>query len=401
LQSKTKAKCEVRCVPKFHWTELFLYIFSSEPTAEIGSSAKEVETEEPKNLCQNNTKSSTGVGQINSHLPELSRPKQLPDRNEVSSFERDKDPAGSQKNRNDSKIDPRTDQTSVPKTKPSLADPGPVSETGNDNLSILEPYLEDSDDFVEIKFSITLNENQKAQNSDQTGSQKVDSVAETPKSREEQIAGSSGVSSNVDQNSGNESEKTSLYRRYAVIRLHKLTPDKIKKWTEPKAARKRGLLPGCKGGPCQKKNKLSDAEEPSNLAENSIIATNSENVVEAKQKKIKKIRNVFAYLPQNLTCLICDKTFSNHREVFTHQASIHFGDSLIEMYDLNLKEPACPICSLKLVKISDLLRHMAMNHGVLEESDLKVRIIGIVPNQAPTFSCQLCSKQYINQVSFF
>jgi len=115
------------------------------------------------------------------------------------------------KNLNDSKIDPRTEQTSVPKTKPTLAVLGPAAETGNENLSLLEPYLEDSDDLVEIKFSITLNENQKAQNSDQTGSQKVDSVAETPKSVEQQTAGPSGVSSNVDKNSGNESEEEKLF----------------------------------------------------------------------------------------------------------------------------------------------------------------------------------------------
>jgi ribosomal protein L32 len=189
------------------------------------------------------------------------------------------------------------------------------------------------------------------------------------------------------------------------VHLKKLTANEVKRWTEPKATKKRGLLAGCRGGPCKKKKKLSDTEEPIHRAENRIITTNHNKIVGGNKvgKTKQKTFNEKLKLPKTRRCSICGEKISNHRNMFYHQANIHFDKSIVERYAIDLKDLSCTICRLKFNQKQHLLRHMATEHGVLNESGLQIRKKpkDFHPPELSTFSCQLCPKQYVNQVSFF
>ena len=134
------------------------------------------------------------------------------------------------------------------------------------------------------------------------------------------------------------------------------------------------------GQPDSKRRKLSPDFE----------GTSSNTVERYKVEKTK----------QN-SCSICGYTSRKNKQRVSHQINIHFEKSVIERYEIDFKRLKCSICGEDMSGKSKLIRHLAMNHGVLKESGLKIWNNGSSPDKTPehpSFSCALCCKNYTDQV---
>ena len=308
---------------------------------------------------QDINQSSTEFSQTDSRLPEHSTKEQVPDRNADCLDGHNKDSAVLEKVSTDSEMDLRTDQTSKVRTDPETVSKteqtskavilGSVTEADDQNFSSSENDFEytdevidekfsgvalDNDDMLEFKYSEIRDDEDDdddddliekmsleiTPNFDRTGSEKIAfSVSQNP--------GPSGVSSNFDRNSGKEWEDSrdsrdshqNINGREIRVDLYKLNDNDVKRWIEPKAAKKRGLLPGCKGGPDKKRKKLSNTAAPNIRVEKIIKYANSNgsSIAAASNGILKKARNnsLWKYFKLGST-----KTHSKKRDTFYEDA---------------------------------------------------------------------------------
>jgi hypothetical protein len=245
---------------------------------------------------------------------------------------------------------------------------GSVKETDDQNFSSSENDFEytdevidekfsgvalDNDDMLEFKYSeIRDNEDDDddddliekmsleiTPNFDRTGSEKIAfSVSQNP--------GPSGVSSNFDRNSGKEWEDSrdsrdshqNINGREIRVDLYKLNDNDVKRWIEPKAAKKRGLLPGCKGGPDKKRKKLSNTAAPNIRVEKIIKYANSNgsSIAAASNGILKKARNnsLWKYFKLGST-----KTHSKKRDTFYEDAICKVKPNQFESCGQVLRRP--------------------------------------------------------------
>jgi hypothetical protein len=326
---------------------------------------------------QDINQSSTEFSQTYSCRPERSTKEQVPDRNADCLVKHNKDSVGFKKVSTDSEMDPRTDQTSKAQRNPEIVskteqtskaqrnpetDPrtdqtstskakpcsilpgassvvlGSVKETDDQTFSSSENDFEYTDDVIDEKFSGVVLDNDDLiefkyseirddEDDDDEDDLSLVITTDFDQNRTSQHPGPSGVSSNVDRNSEKERQDSRDSRqngnsrdsREIRVDLHKLNDNDVKRWTEPKAAKKRGLLPGCKGGPDKKRKKLSNIEAPNIRVEKMIKYANSNgsSIAAASNGILKKARNnaLWKYFKLGST-----KTHSKKRDTFYEDA---------------------------------------------------------------------------------
>jgi hypothetical protein len=307
-------------------------------------------------------------------------------------------------------LEPTADPTSTANYETIL--PGISSGFTAPTLALDKNNVDEFEELIERKYSIWDPDYEAQSSTPKPGSdQNIGSKSNKQRSEEnfslpyqktqhgmKSVARSSGVSSSVGNNSGNEFDSPD---GLGVFACEPNSNDRrVKRYTEPEVATKRGppSTSKCERPPGKRRKVMSEFERSLRVAEKSL--SRDLNLIGTKMTSTKKETS------RNITCSFCEHISAHNLADMCHKANVHFASSLSKKYSIDPEDQNCPLCKKKFGDQRNLFGHMAMDHGALDECGLQIQNNTKFDNAydyEPTkgqFTCQLCTKQYISRVSY-